>query len=35
VVYLLEGLGCDTGVDLPALKETASWIKGVLGRSPA
>jgi len=32
VVYLLEGLGCDTGVDLPALKETASWIKGVLGR---
>jgi len=32
VVYLLEGLGCDTGVDLPALKETANWIKGVLGR---
>jgi len=34
-VYLLEGLGCDTGVDLPALKETAKWIKGVLGRSAA
>ena len=33
VVYLLEGQGCDTGIDLPALKETAKWIKGVLGRS--
>jgi len=35
VVYLLEGQGCDTGIDLPALKETAKWIKGVLGRSAA
>ena len=35
VVYLLEGQGCDTGIDLPALKETAKWIKGVLGRSVA
>ena len=35
VVYLLEGLGCDTGIDLPALRETASWIRGVLGRSAA
>ena len=35
VVYLLEGLGCDTGIDLPALKETANWIRGVLGRSAA
>ena len=31
VVYLLKGLGCDTGVDLGALLDVAAWIKTVLG----
>jgi len=31
VVYLLKGLGCDTGVDLSALLNVAAWIKTVLG----
>jgi hydroxymethylglutaryl-CoA lyase len=34
VVYLLKGLGCDTGVDLGALLDVAAWIKTVLGRAP-
>lgn len=34
VVYLLEGLGCDTGVDPGALRDTAAWIKAILGRAP-
>jgi hydroxymethylglutaryl-CoA lyase len=33
VVYLLEGLGCDTGVDLGVLRDVAAWIKAVLGRA--
>jgi hydroxymethylglutaryl-CoA lyase len=33
VVYLLEGLGCDTGVDLGALRDVAAWINAVLGRA--
>jgi hydroxymethylglutaryl-CoA lyase len=33
-VYLLEGVGCDTGVDLAALRDVAAWIKTVLGRAP-
>jgi hydroxymethylglutaryl-CoA lyase len=33
VVYLLKGLGCDTGVDLAALRDVAVWIKAVLGRA--
>jgi len=33
VVYLLEGLGCDTGIDLAALREIAAWIRPELGRS--
>ena len=32
VVYLLQGLGADTGVDLVKLAETSAWISGVLGR---
>jgi hydroxymethylglutaryl-CoA lyase len=35
VVYLLSGLGCETGVDLAALREVAVWIKPVLGRLSA
>ncbi|MGW2825305.1 hydroxymethylglutaryl-CoA lyase [Streptomyces sp. NPDC001443] len=32
LVYLLEGQGVDTGVDLDALLSTAAWITEVLGR---
>jgi hydroxymethylglutaryl-CoA lyase len=35
LVYLLQGLGFDTGVDLAALTDTARWISGQLGREPA
>ncbi|MCF1183310.1 hydroxymethylglutaryl-CoA lyase [Marichromatium gracile] len=35
VVYMLHGLGFDTGVDLPALVETARWIGERLGRAPS
>ena len=33
VVYLLHGLGMDTGVDIKALSRVANWIAGKLGRS--
>ncbi|MCG5514159.1 hydroxymethylglutaryl-CoA lyase [Ectothiorhodospira shaposhnikovii] len=32
VVYMLHGMGIDTGVDLATLVETAHWICGQLGR---
>jgi hydroxymethylglutaryl-CoA lyase len=32
VVYLLHGLGLDTGIDLDALVAAARWISGELGR---
>lgn len=32
VVYLLEGLGLESGVDLPRLAETGHWISGQLSR---
>lgn len=32
VVYMLEGLGLDTGIDLPALARTGHWISTTLGR---
>jgi hydroxymethylglutaryl-CoA lyase len=35
VVYLMQGLGIDTGVDLDALVDTAAWISAELGREPA
>lgn len=35
VVYLLNGLGVATGVDLDALIECAWWISAALGRPPA
>lgn len=35
VVYMLDGLGIETGVDLERLAETGRWICGVLGRSSA
>lgn len=31
VVYMLQGLGIDTGVDLQKLAETGRWLAGVLG----
>ena len=32
VVFMLHGLGIETGVDLAALVQTSSWMAGVLGR---
>lgn len=32
VVYLIEGLGLETGVDLDALADVGRWIAGTLGR---
>ncbi len=32
VVYMLHGLGIDTGVDLDALAETGRWLAALLGR---
>jgi isopropylmalate/homocitrate/citramalate synthase len=32
LVYLLEGEGIETGVDLDALVATSTWLEGVLGR---
>jgi hydroxymethylglutaryl-CoA lyase/(R)-citramalyl-CoA lyase len=32
LVYLLEGEGVDTGVDLDALVHVSQWLEGVLGR---
>jgi hydroxymethylglutaryl-CoA lyase len=34
VVYMLQGLGIETGVDLDKLVETGIWISSVLKRSP-
>ena len=35
VVYLLDGLGMESGVDLDALCDIARWISAELGRAPA
>ena len=35
LVYMLDGLGFATGVDLDALVETGRWISARLGREPA
>jgi hydroxymethylglutaryl-CoA lyase len=34
VVYLLNGLGIETGADLERLVDTAAWISDQLGRAP-
>ncbi len=34
VVYLLQGLGADTGIDLEALVDVSQWISERLGREP-
>ena len=33
VVYLLEGMGMDTGVDLARLVDTGRWLSALLGRA--
>lgn len=35
VVWLMNGLGIETGVDLERLVDTGAWISRVLGREPA
>ncbi|OGA25566.1 MAG: hydroxymethylglutaryl-CoA lyase [Betaproteobacteria bacterium RIFCSPLOWO2_02_FULL_67_19] len=35
VVYLLNGLGIESGIDLERVVEIGQWICGVLGREPA
>ena len=35
VVWLLNGLGIESGVNLDRLVDTGAWISGVLGREPA
>ena len=35
LVYMLHGMGCETGVNLDALVETSRWISAQLGREPA
>lgn len=35
LVWLFQGLGVDTGVDLPRLVDIAHWVSKLLGRSPA
>jgi hydroxymethylglutaryl-CoA lyase len=35
LVYMLHGLGCETGIDLDALIDTAQWINVALERAPA
>jgi hydroxymethylglutaryl-CoA lyase/(R)-citramalyl-CoA lyase len=32
LVYLLEGEGVETGIDLDALVEVSAWLEGILGR---
>ena len=35
VVYMLQGLGIETGIDLDQLVDIGQWICGVIGREPA
>jgi hydroxymethylglutaryl-CoA lyase len=35
VVYMLQGLGMDTGVDLDRLVDIGQWICAILGKAPA
>ncbi|CAD5374106.1 3-hydroxy-3-isohexenylglutaryl-CoA/hydroxy-methylglutaryl-CoA lyase [Rubrivivax sp. A210] len=34
VVFMLDGMGIATGLDLAALVDTGGWISGLLGRAP-
>src|SRR5215207_7002223 len=35
MVYLLHGLGIETGIDIPKLVDASRFISGALGRPPA
>ncbi|TXH03843.1 MAG: hydroxymethylglutaryl-CoA lyase [Nevskiaceae bacterium] len=35
LIYMLHGMGCETGVDADALLQTSVWISQQLGRTPA
>ena len=35
VVYLLQGLGIETGIDLGKVVDTGQWICGLIGKEPA
>jgi hydroxymethylglutaryl-CoA lyase len=35
VIYMLDGLGIETGVDLGKLVDTGQWICSVIGKEPA
>ena len=35
LVYMLHGLGVETGIDLDALVDTGAWLAGILGRPTA
>ena len=35
VIYMLDGLGIETGVDLAKLVDTGLWICGLIGKEPA
>jgi hydroxymethylglutaryl-CoA lyase len=35
VLYMMNGLGIETGIDLARVVEIGQWISGVLGREPA
>jgi hydroxymethylglutaryl-CoA lyase len=35
VVWLLNGLGIDSGIDIEALVDCAAWISAALDRPPA
>jgi hydroxymethylglutaryl-CoA lyase len=35
VVYMLDGLGIETGIDLGKLVDTGQWICGLIGKEPA
>jgi hydroxymethylglutaryl-CoA lyase len=35
VVYMLDGLGIETGIDLGKVVDTGQWICGVIGKEPA
>jgi hydroxymethylglutaryl-CoA lyase len=34
VVFMLDGMGIETGVNLDALVDAGAWISGQLGRAP-
>ncbi|WP_454114759.1 hypothetical protein [Microbacterium lacticum] len=35
LIWMLEGLGIRTGIDLDALTDTSIWLTSALGKNPA